>query len=364
MGPPPAIATHSRARKDRMKLSRLKILPGAIVLATRAAGSEEQNENGRGGGVVFDDGFAQRQQDFLDLTVNKTGNGDIYRQMARLVRNMPVEEAPIRSGINRILNPGDSSTTDFIVMSLVRLLHVGNQYPERLSLGIVEEISDTLVGYRYWWDDPRPEIQISATENHQITYHASEFLIGQLFPTRLFTSGKTGAQHMETSKKLILQWCRNRMRFGYSEWLSDTYYGIDIGPLVSLVDFADDEEVRNHATIAMDLLVYDIALNSYQGHFGSTKGRSPGIRNRLDLSRSMMATSMSILFGIGEDRSNSGRSGVTLATSTGYQPPKVLVDIARSNDTFVTRQRNSILIEEGPKYGYGYDTLKDGKAIP
>ena len=58
-------------------------------------------------------------------------------------------------------------------------------------------------------------------------------------------SGFTGRERMERVRPRLLRWLNDRARFGYSEWLSTTYYGVDIRALVSLVDFAEDPEIRD-----------------------------------------------------------------------------------------------------------------------
>ena len=123
---------------------------------------------------------------------------------------------------------------------------------------------------------------------------------------------------------------------------------------MALVDYAEEELIRDVSTAAIDLLVLDMALNSYQGYFGTTHGRSPGEGSKLDATREATAGMQRVLFGHGTFRGKGDWGTMALATSA-YQPPRVLVEIARETDTFVTRQRNSIDVEDGPSYGYPFD---------
>ena len=215
-----------------------------------------------------------------------------------------------------------------------------------------------MLDFVYWFDQPGGGDGL-LTENHQITYHGAEYLMGQRFPDTVFHgSGLTGAEHMEKVRPWLLRWLKDRARFGYSEWLSKTYYGIDVTPLVSLVDFAEDEEIANRAAIALDLLIYDLALNSYRGYLGSTQGRVPNTDNLFENPSGIISTMMPILFGVGGYRGTNETAGTAIATGT-YGPPHVIAEIARDAHTFTNRQRNGIFVMEGPLYGYGYETDED-----
>ena len=48
----------------------------------------------------------------------------------------------------------------------------------------------------------------------------------------------------------------------------------DMVALLSLVDFAKDEEIRRRATMVLDLLLLDLAHHLFKGVFGSTHGRA------------------------------------------------------------------------------------------
>lgn len=315
--------------------------------------------------VTFDKSYESRQEEYLRFAEGRQDGADegfrgLFREIAFLDRGNNFNEANFQIEID---NFRDGRSNKFTAIAMVHLLYTANRNPGRLDPMQQGEIETALMNYRYWFDDPRDELSLgsSATENLQISFHAPEFLVGQLFPDTTFPgSGKTGAQHMQTSKALILQWCKDRMRFGYSEWLSDIYLHIDIVPLVALVEFSEDDEVRRHAAIALDLLNCDLAFNTYQGWLGSTRGRSSSIVPRMNLQEAAVSSAIRIMFGLGAYRSFGDTSGIALSLSTKYKVPKVLYEIARSNETFTNRQRNSLLIDEGPTYGINYDTLEDG----
>ena len=300
-----------------------------------------------------DPGFRERQQEYLEFAHSEGGDGGLHVQMARLVLGEPIDESPIRERIDEVLARPDEG--DFAAADLTRLLHLSDRHPG-LSPELVAEAERALLGFRYWFDDPG-QGQTGLTENHQITYMASEYLMAQRLPDAVFgESGFTGRERMDRVRPRLLRWLNDRARFGYSEWLSTTYYGVDIRPLVTLVDFAEDPEIRERAAIAMDLLVYDLALNSFESRLGSTKGRANS--QVTDLSGGIATTPMAILFGGGSYRGPNESAGTAVATSE-YGIPRVLAEIARDPGPFVTRQRNGVDIEEGPTYGIGFETDED-----
>ena len=79
---------------------------------------------------------------------------------------------------------------------------------------------------------------------------------------------------MAIARPRIVRWLDLRFRTGFSEWLSNVYYDEDLVALLSLVDFCGDEELVQRATMVTDLMLLDVALNSFQGFFAGSHGRS------------------------------------------------------------------------------------------
>ena len=65
-----------------------------------------------------------------------------------------------------------------------------------------------------------------------------------------------------------------RFKFGFCEWLSNNYYHEDMLSVSLLYALAEDEEIKTKAAMVMDLIFFDMALNSFHGAFGSTHGRT------------------------------------------------------------------------------------------
>jgi hypothetical protein len=162
-------------------------------------------------------------------------------------------------------------TSDFRLPSLIRILY---SHDDKIPSDISEEIKTSLTGFKYWMDQPGADSMCYWSENHQILFSTSEYLIGHYYKDEVFTNMNiTGQAHSEMGKERVLTWLEQRFLYGFTEWYSSTYYVEDIAPLAVLIDFAPDEEVREKAKMVMDLLIYDLATQNYKGTFTANSGR-------------------------------------------------------------------------------------------
>jgi hypothetical protein len=213
-------------------------------------------------------------------------------------------------------------TGDFAANGLLRLLYLYShvQYsPESLHppklqplipCKLQEEAKVQLLGFKYFGDEParRPDPKNEAvywSENHQLLYATAEYLAGQLMPNERFQPtvhwreplprndencdqlvlgpwqtktdvnwAMTGAQRMDRAYPRLVRWLDHRLMFGYSEWNSPVYLEFDIAGLLNLIDFCDDPAVADKATIALDLVLFDLARFAGEGQAGATSGRA------------------------------------------------------------------------------------------
>ena len=108
---------------------------------------------------------------------------------------------------------------------------------------------DSLLGFKYWIDQPGLDAMCYFTENHQFVWHTAELLVGETVPRRARsgTPAGPGAQHAAHGRELAVTWMRRKLDGGFSEFDSNAYLAIDSLALCSLVEFADDVEVRELA---------------------------------------------------------------------------------------------------------------------
>ena len=235
-------------------------------------------------GVMDEDAFRARQDDYLAFATEELipeSPLNVITHAERATRDDGYEFAADEVSV-AALQPmfdeidGFEDTTDFDVLYLMNLWY---GYRDQLPTETVEAIEQRFVDFKYWYLEPTPEGVIDQkwywSENHRIIFHTIEFLAGQAFPDATFTNdGRTGAEHRDSARELILEWLDEKVRFGFSEWHSDVYYQKDVTPLLTLAEWADDPEIADRAAMVLDLVLFDVALHLHVGNLGATHGRS------------------------------------------------------------------------------------------
>lgn len=301
--------------------------------------------------------FEQRKSWYLEgLPAEAPGS---FAAAGRLFVGGPVELWSLERELAHIWARRDCS--DFYVAGLVRLLYIDRERGG-LSPEVREAASDAVLGFKYWIDEPGLDSMCYWSENHQVIFHSDEYLVGALFPERVFANdGRTGREHMELARSRLERWFDWRERFGFSEWLSNVYYDEDLYALLNLVDFAPDPELRLRASLAVDQLALNLALNSFRGQVRGTHGRTYE-KNMLTSAGDDIRQFVYLLWGVREftpDLAAPSRSGVALATSS-YQLPPALECIGTASDTIENYQSHGLSLEEAPAHGLAYDDLEAG----
>ena len=308
-------------------------------------------------------GYEQRREAFFDETINSESR-NTYSEVMRLARRVAPDETKIQEDLDRMNDRRD--TADFKLPGLLWLLY---RYSDSglLTEGILANAKDSILGFKYWPDELEDEADpvdtddmVYWTENHFILFSTGAFLAGKLYPDEVFiASGETGADKVARFRPRIMRWLELRYKTGFSEWLSNVYYDEDIPGLVALIELGEDEELARLASIVLDLIFADMALNHFRGNFGSTHGRT--YEDKMSGRRDNTGSTFKLLFGLNEFGPGN-MSSSTLALSTTYQLPRVIYDIAQDLDReeYENRQRMGIELEEAARWGLDTAVLEDG----
>lgn len=286
----------------------------------------------------------------------------VYPELVRLNAGETPHAGILHAALDYMQSRKDCS--DFTLHSILRLLYQFGSHPS-LDPSLLARVKETILGFKYWPDEPGSDSLCTWTENHQILFASGAYLAGQLFPSQTFTnSGKTGAELMADSRPRILRWLDLRFRTGFSEWLSHVYYDEDLAALLSLADFCQEQAIRIQAVMVLDVLLLDMALNSFRGVFGSTHGRSYENTKKW-ASNEGTADTLKLLFGMGVFSGFDNMSAACLALSTTYRPPTVLEAIAQDQGRpeMLNHQRMGIRLAEAGHWGLGFDNYEDGMAL-
>jgi hypothetical protein len=263
-------------------------------------------------------------------------------------KGLAVDEDNIRETCEFIAARKDCA--DFVIQGLLRMM-VWEREQQHLSPQINALMKDTVLGFKYWVDEPGDTVMYMGSENHRLLFHVAEWLTGQLFPTEEFTnSHQRGLYHTTKGRMYITEWLRQRGRFGFDEWHSNSYFPVNIAPLINVYDFAisEDYKLRQMAGAVLDAMFFTLAADTLNGVFGTTHGRSYGVNLKYPDFEGTSPTCW-LLYGTGSlVKGSSGMSPVTAATSA-YSLPKLLADIAVDDQAVVeSRQRHGVLRGAAP----------------
>ena len=306
--------------------------------------------------------FESRKKAFFDQILrNKTGHKELKLAMVeigRLAAGGQPNENIIHNSISEYIE-GRKDCADFVMHAVLRILYQFNENSNsHFSYKLLAHAKSAVLGFKYWPDEPGYDSMCSWTENHYILFSTAAYLAGQLYPDEIFiNSGRTGCEMMAIHKPRIIRWLKMRFKSGFSEWLSNVYYDEDWGALLNLVDFAFDVQLQNKARLVLDISLFDMALNSFQGVFGSTHGRSyeeqtkwAALEGTTDCTK--------LLFGMGSYSGYELFSAVLFAISEKYKMPPVLYDIANDQASFTNRQRMGHRTNDAKMWGLTYDDLE------
>lgn len=269
----------------------------------------------------------------------------IFSEIAKmeLARWSDVNPDVIRETIEGINQRRDCS--DYDLVGLLGMIHryIDNPlFPEELKPPLEKCVLD----FRYWMDEPGSDGMCYWSEHHQILFHTCEILAGQLFPDRSFVNvGKRGKWHRQKGERMALRWLVERGRSGFREWDSNYCFEKDLLALAHLADLAEHTEVRELAAILMDKMFFTIALNSYQGVFGSTQGhtfshpiKSAHLEPTAGITR--------LMWGMGTFSQHT-LGTVSLACAKEYELPPIIPDVAADlPEEMWARERHAGKLEE------------------
>ncbi|HEX2858484.1 MAG TPA: hypothetical protein VHO26_13570 [Propionibacteriaceae bacterium] len=206
-------------------------------------------------------------------------------------------------------------------------------------------IEQTVLGFKYHWRERGNDSMCTWSETHQLLLAVCEYLAGQALPDRHFTNdGRTGVQKRELAERRLRGWLDDRFLYGFSEWLSNTYYEIDIIGLSVLIDHAEDPDLVTRATMVLDLLFYDIALHRFSGRFAASAGRAYS-RQKARPSRAEINTILREVFETPQAFDPDDLSSVFIGRDV-YQVPHAIRDVAAYTGEVEVRASYGLDVDE------------------
>jgi hypothetical protein len=270
-------------------------------------------------------------------------------------------------------------TGDFVLMELHWMRALGRDV---LDPEVLAAVDRRLLGFRYRYDDPLPADRLDHkwfwSENHRIIFAVVEFLSGHALPDETFeVTGLTGAEHAARARPRILDWVRERARYGFSEWHSNVYLPLNVAPLLTVLELGpeDDLEVQRAAVCGLDLCLLDLAAHLHRGVFGATRGRTYE-KDKLTARDEGTFTMARLLFddtrlADGTDpgfRSVANRACLGLVGTDRYRLPELLRRMATSREVGTVLERHGLPLDPSAPltpwpapidgHGFGVDELE------
>lgn len=297
--------------------------------------------------------MAERVQRVLRHYTTANDPRAIWSQVARyaLGRYEEIDEQVLVATCQFIAERSD--TADFVLQGILRLLYWDRRQPH-LSPRMRALMKDTVLGFKYWVDEPGDTVMWMDSENHRFLFHSAEWLAGQLYPLEEFTNSRQrGLFHALKGRTYAVDWMRQRGNYGFDEWHSNSYYPASMIPLLNIYDFApyEDHKFRLLAGAVIDAMFFNLAADAYEGVLGTSHGRTymhqlmhPDFEGTAGLTW--------LAFGHGALRSDGGAMGpVALATST-YRLPPILAQIAADRTAVVESRIRQGIASKGHQEFY------------
>jgi len=147
----------------------------------------------------------------------------------------------------------------FAISALVRYLF---QFGDCLDAGQKQRVADLLsTNWDPFWH---------GTTNHATLLATSAYLLAQYFPDLVWHNygrNYTSAQLMAKFKEMLLDRYRSFLTDGQQEQFSPTYAMINFFPLLNLIDFASDPDMKVMAEAAAIAALASMRVNSFHGVF-------------------------------------------------------------------------------------------------
>ncbi len=252
--------------------------------------------------------------------------GSLYADIARMALGAwdRVEAKSIQQALDSIR--GLEHDSDLLLLGLLgALARYGEQ--DHFLPEWKEQIAAAAQAFAYAQDGESCGSLAFDQPDRHIVFHACAILAGQLYPQAAFTrAGCTGQQLAEQANAQALAWIRKRGGAGFAAWDSKEGYAVAFTALSHLIDLDDNQDVFELGSLLIDKILFSIAINSFQGVFGTPQGRAAteGIKSGL-----LEATSgvTRLLWGMGIFTRHT-HATVSMAQMTEYEFPPLLAEIS------------------------------------
>ncbi|MEJ5199559.1 MAG: hypothetical protein WHX53_11605, partial [Anaerolineae bacterium] len=212
---------------------------------------------------------ADYSQGLRDLLRHASQTGTVFGELGQMAADWwgTVDTKAIRAGINRVKRREIGCLSDLLgLLSMRQKMGSHSKFPADL----LEEIDAAVLGFDYRTAAAdRPPL----TEAEQIVLYTCQIIAGQIFARRRFAgTGRIGREERADGETQAAAWLKTHARVGFGLWNTQT--DLIVAALIHLVDLAKAEAIVDHAAVLLDKVLFDIAVQSFHGSFGGSRGRA------------------------------------------------------------------------------------------
>ena len=237
--------------------------------------------------------FEERKAEYLENILQTASGSDLL--VLQAFHDLPLDQHTLNDVLEHIQTV---ETADFTITKLIRVLNfTDGEYDEQI-LAVLNTIP-------FWLPDTEGPDRQYWSENHMIMWMSADWLLHE----------RTGREIRPTLRQMIVKWLDMKIEYGFYEYFSPIYYPYTTAAMLNLVDFAEDDEIKEKAIQAATRLMTDIMLvTNDRGYYFSTCGRG-NMGKYSNGNVGGIGTLVRFISGIGETPTNSHIGALALATS-------------------------------------------------
>jgi hypothetical protein len=165
------------------------------------------------------------------------------------------------------------------------------------------------------------------TENHWLLYYTCLYLMSQLWPDAEWYTGNNSAQNMREAEAWIDSWVKLTTTRGQGEYDCTHYMGVYLLPMSYLSAWAKAPRMRRQATMMLDYLIADYAVENLNGIFVGAHARTDD-KQVVEKWAGVSGDFGWTLFGLGPKPENPYHYVLYYLLASNYEPPEIVKQIA------------------------------------
>jgi hypothetical protein len=184
--------------------------------------------------------------------------------------------------------------------------------------------------------------------NYRLMEDGSGFISAEQWPDLVDADGLSATQIKAITRERLFGYFTDIVHHNFGEYEAPTYEGIDLAAIKMLADNAEDPEMKKRASMTLDWMLLNLACSWNQGYNTASCGRAKYWVSTDTSPDELDSTAAIGWLYFGGNRPVRGRGmddalSIWMACPGTYQPPEIVVQIARDRSAPVTHHGTVLL---------------------